>query len=270
MYICRFRINDCSHKDRVTVCNKNVEPGPVRWQVIFSPIASEREGCLLHFKIIFLDHRPTSKTQNYQPVDNDRRTSTFIWKDMTFYGGRCVRSPRDHYNLGAQTCTWTHSSLHFFICSGIAVSPWCDRDPLFSHFLHFPTIAWLTGTSFYNFADVWNQWHPPFTECKAEWISSEKKMKRWWWGSLQGAHSISDYVKYWTTNTQSRILNRGIWKCAQATYISPQRTYASLYLKCKTNICIGFLTKQSSIFYKITHISKRKVYSHIDSLEEKA
>lgn len=141
---------------------------------------------------------------------------------------------------GALIWTRTHSSLNFFTCSGIAVLPQCHTDPPFPHFPHFPTIAWLAGTSFYNFADLWYQWHPPFPECKAEWISSEKKMKQWWSGSLQGAHSISDYVKYKTTNTRGKILNRGIWKCAQTTYIPPQRTFANLYLKCKTKIRIGF------------------------------
>lgn len=40
----------------------------MRWHVIFSPIASEREGWLQHFKIIFLDNKSTFKTQNNQPV----------------------------------------------------------------------------------------------------------------------------------------------------------------------------------------------------------
>lgn len=119
--------------------------------------------------------------------------------------------------------TRTHSSLHFFICSGIAVSPWGHIDLPFSHFLHFPTIAWLTGTLFYNFADLWYQWHPPFTECKAEWISSEKKMKQWWSGPLQGGSQhlwLCELLdkKYTSQNIKQRHLKM----CTNNIHISPE------------------------------------------------
>lgn len=52
----------------------------------------------------------------------------------------------------------------------------------------------------------------------------------------------------------------------QHTY--PPRRHLQTYLKCKTKIHIGFLTKQLSIFCKMMHISKRQGYSHVDSLEE--
>lgn len=132
----------------------------------------------------------------------------------------------------------------FCICSGIAVSPWCHIDPPFSHFPLFSEIAWLTGTSLYIFADLWYQWHPPFTECKAEWISSEKKTKLC--DDKDHYKELTASLTMCNTRTWGRILNRGIWKFAQTTYISPQRTFAKLYLKRKTKIHIGFLTKQSS------------------------
>lgn len=267
MCTCRIRINDCSYKDRKSACNKNTEPGSVRWQVIFSPIPSERAGWLLHFKIIFLFTnqllRPRISSQLWEEENISFHTErhNILWRKM---------HQKSQGSLQSGALIWTHSSLHFFICSGIAVSPWSHIDPPFSYFSHFPTSAWLTGTSFYNFIDLWYQWHPPFTECKAEWISSEKKMKQWWSASLQGAHSISDHVKYQTTSTQGKILNRGIWKCVQTTHISSQKAFANLYLICKTKICIGFLAEHLSIFCKMMRISKRKMYSCIDSLEEKA
>lgn len=40
------------------------------------------------------------------------------------------------------------------------------------------------------------------------------------------------------------------------THRSPKRALANLYLKYKTRIHLGFLTKQLSFFCKVMHISK--------------
>jgi len=123
------------------------------------------------------------------------------------------------------------------------------------------------GISFYNFADLEDlgcQWHPAFSECKAEWISRsgrvrEKKMKQC--NSQDHYKLLTALLTAWNTRQQideteyyTVLLQRHLKTFINNMHRSPKRALANSSKTQNQNTC-GFFD-QLRIFCKMMHISK--------------